>query len=388
VSSSLPSTPPILPQAQLEIRADEGAAELHAVGNWTVKGIAPADAALRQFIASADAFTRVGIHLQAVEHLDTAGAWLLYRTVLALNERGIRTSFSGLNDRQRQLLAEVESYAGTLPPQEPGYTGFKSFLAGFGLRLELLMHDAVTMLGFLGLILQTLWRAIKSPRRMRMTSLVFHLERTTLEAIPIVALITFLIGGVVVRQGAEQLRQFGADVFTIDLLGISILREFGILLTAIMVAGRSGSAFTAHIGSMKIREEIDALRTLGLDPMELLVLPRVLALTLGLPFLTFIADMAGILGGGLVSWIFLDFSPAAFLSRLNEAVPLWSFGVGLLKAPFMGLIIGLIGCLEGMKVSGSAESVGQHTTASVVKSIFVVICADAGFAMFFTAIGI
>ena len=193
---------------------------------------------------------------------------------------------------------------------------------------------------------------------------------------------------VLAYQGATQLQQFGAEVFVVDLVAISVLREIGILLTAIIIAGRSGSAFTAQIGSMKVNEEVDAMRTLGLDPIEVLVLPRVLALLITLPLLTFIADLMGLLGGGLMAWVTLDISPAVFIERLNQSVSLWSFFVGLIKAPVFAFIIAMIGCFEGLKVVGSAESVGQRTTRAVVEAIFLVIVFDAIFSIFFAFVGV
>jgi phospholipid/cholesterol/gamma-HCH transport system permease protein len=213
------------------------------------------------------------------------------------------------------------------------------------------------------------------------------MEQVGLNAMPIVALISFLIGVVLAYMGALQLTRFGASVFVVDLLEVAVLRELGILLTAILVAGRSGSAFTAQIGSMKIREEVDAMRTMGLDPVEVLVVPRILALLITLPMLGFIADLAGLLGGGLMTWTVLGIGPATFLERLRDTVDMRHFAAGLIKAPFFALAIGLIGCLLGFRVSGSSESVGRLTTQAVVEAIFTVIVLDAGFAVFFSAIG-
>lgn len=226
------------------------------------------------------------------------------------------------------------------------------------------------------------------PWRLRKAALVTHMEETGAKALPIVALMGFLIGVVLAFQGATQLKQFGAEIFVVELISISILRELGILLTAIIVAGRSGSAFTASIGSMKVQEEIDAMRTLGLDPIEVLVIPRVLALLIMLPILGFVADMAGLFGGALMSWIDLGVSPGMFVTRLKENTDVWQLAVGLIKAPFFALVIGVIACWQAMQVKGSAQSVGQRTTASVVQSIFMVIAIDALFSIFFSEIGI
>ncbi len=214
------------------------------------------------------------------------------------------------------------------------------------------------------------------------------MQEIGLNAIPIVSLMAFLIGVVMAFQGAVQLRQFGAEVFVVDLIAISVLRELGILLTAIIVAGRSGAAFTAAIGSMKMREEIDAMQTLGLDPIEVLVLPRVLALVIVLPILGFVADVMGLLGGAVMSWIELGVSPGMFQTRLYDSVDVWHYAVGLIKAPFFAGIIGIVGCYEGMKVGGDAESLGRLTSTSVVLSIFLVIVADAMFSIFFAVVGV
>jgi phospholipid/cholesterol/gamma-HCH transport system permease protein len=213
-----------------------------------------------------------------------------------------------------------------------------------------------------------------------------QLEQIAYKGVPIIVLISFLVGCIVSQQGIFQLVKFGATPFVIDLIGILVLRELGVLLTSIMVAGRSGSAFTAEIGSMKMREEIDALRVMGLDPMEVLIVPRIMALVIGLPLLTFIASIAALVGGGVTTWIYGDISPDVFLTRLRAAVGLNTFLVGLIKAPFMALIIGIIATLEGLAVQGSAESLGRHVTSSVVKAIFMVIVLDGLFAMFFAAI--
>jgi phospholipid/cholesterol/gamma-HCH transport system permease protein len=244
------------------------------------------------------------------------------------------------------------------------------------------------LVAFFGLVLETLAKTVINPGRLRLTSTVHHMEQAGLNAVPIVALLSFLIGAVLGLQGAEQLRRFGGEIFTVNLVAVSFLRELGILLIAIMVAGRSGSAFTAEIGSMKLREEIDAMRTLGLDPMDVLVVPRVISLIVMLPILGFISAMMGLIGGGLIVWSELGMSPAMFIERLHESVDFWDAMVAFIKAPVFGLTIAMIGCFEGMKVEGSAESVGQRTTASVVEGIFAVIVLDALFSVLFVRLGI
>ena len=247
--------------------------------------------------------------------------------------------------------------------------------------------DAIQLTSFLGEVTAGFARMVMQPWRFRPKSFVHHLDHAGLRAVPIIALICFLIGAVVMQQGVVQLKPFGAEPFAVNMVAILALREVGILLTAIMVAGRSGSAFTAEIGSMKMREEIDAMRTLGIDPMDTLVLPRVLALIVALPLLTFIGDITGLMGGGVMAIAVLGLDVSTYIDKLHETVDMQHFMAGMIKAPFAALIIGLVGCLEGMSVAGSAESLGKHVTSAVVKAIFLVIILDAVFAMFLSAIG-
>jgi phospholipid/cholesterol/gamma-HCH transport system permease protein len=230
-------------------------------------------------------------------------------------------------------------------------------------------------------------RALVRPWTFRLTSMVHHLDRVGWRAVPIVALITLLIGAIIAQQGIFHFRRFGADVFVVDMLGILVLREIGVLIVCIMVAGRSGSAYTAELGSMKMREEIDALRTMGFDPIEVLILPRMLALIIALPILAFLGAMSALYGGGLVAWLYGGVDPEAFLLRLRDAISIDHFTVGIIKAPVMAAVIGIVACVEGLAVEGSAESLGRHTTSSVVKGIFFVIVMDGVFAIFFASIG-
>ena len=226
------------------------------------------------------------------------------------------------------------------------------------------------------------------PRRLRLTALVAQMEQTGVNAVPIVGLLSFLIGVVLAYQGADQLRRFGAEIYTVNLLGVGILRELGVLMAAIIIAGRSGSAFTAQIGTMRVNEEIDAMRTIGLDPVEVLVIPRLFGLMLTLPMLTLCANLLGIFGGALMSWVALGITPPQFTRQLQSALYAWTFWIGLVKAPFFAFIIALIGCYEGFQVARSAESVGRMTTLSVVEAIFFVIVADAAFSIVFSILKI
>nr|WP_262028153.1 ABC transporter permease [Microvirga sp. Mcv34] len=323
--------------------------------------------------------------LSRIDRLDTVGAWLLDRTRHDLKAKGCTLVFIKARDEHGILLDEVDHY--DVPPKAEvkRHRAF-DLLAALGHAVLDLGRDVLSGLAFLGEFMMSLGRVVLQPRRFRGTSLVNQLDFVALRGVPIMALISFLVGGIIAQQGIFQLRQFGASAFVVDLVGILVLRELGVLLTAIMVAGRSGSAFTAELGSMKMREEIDAIRVMGLDPMEVLIIPRLLALIIGLPMLTFLSDLSALLGGGLVAWLYEGIGPHVFMARLKEAIALNTFLVGMIKAPFMALIIGMIASIEGFAVQGSAESLGRHVTSSVVKAIFMVIVADGLFAMFFAAI--
>lgn len=359
---------------------------VRASGNWIIAELSNVDSVLCAL--KSGAAERASIDLSALERLDTAGAWLLYRTCKQLRAAGMSADFINIRDDHAALLARVEANDNPCKTEPAPGNAFLHVLEEIGETMADAGREMRDLLGFLGLTMVTLGKAVVSPSRVRMTSLVYHIEQVGLNAVPIVSLISFLIGVVLAYQGATQLRQFGAEIFTVELVAISVLREIGILLTAIIVAGRSGSAFTAQIGSMKLHEEVDAMRTLALDPMEMLVLPRILALIISLPLLGFISGMMGLLGGAVMCWAVLDITPGLYIERLNEGVPLSHFWVGLIKAPFFALIIGLIGCFEGLKVEGSAESVGRLTTKAVVESIFMVIVVDAIFSIYFAVIGL
>lgn len=323
--------------------------------------------------------------LSQLGRLDTAGASLLAEL---LGAERLSYCTNDLPESSRALLknvyCSVQDYC--IPVKEPERNVLTVLLERIGCAVGAMWQDTMQLLGFLGLIIETLLLRLFQPHRWRVTPVVAHIEQTGLDAAPIVALLTFLVGAVVAFLGATVLANFGATVFTVDLVAFSFLREFAVLLTAILLAGRTASAFTAQIGSMKANEEIDAIRTLGLNPIELLVVPRVLALLISLPLLTFVAMVCGIVGGAVVCALSLGISPAMFLSLLQSDIGVQHFLVGLAKAPVFAFLIAAIGCLEGFKVSGSAESVGAHTTSSVVQSIFVVIVLDAVAAMFFMEI--
>lgn len=360
---------------------------LLVAGDWTLSHYAALQRVVAQGATSFDAAGTVD--LSGLDRLDTAGAALLAQLLGAHRLRALADTATSLPDAQRALLQTVASAldAWGRPAKAPRHSTASIVLARIGRAVEAVWHQQLLLLGFIGLTLETLARNLFRPRRWRLTPLVAHIEQTGLDAIPIVALLTFMVGAVVAFLGATVLADFGASIYTVDLVAFSFLREFGVLLTAILMAGRTASAFTAQIGSMKANEEIDAIRTLGLDPVELLVLPRVLALLVSLPMLTFIAMLAGIIGGGVVCALVLDVSPTMFLGLLKQDVGVRHFLVGLGKAPVFAFLIAVIGCVEGFKVGGSAQSVGEHTTSSVVQSIFVVILLDAIAALFFMEMG-
>jgi phospholipid/cholesterol/gamma-HCH transport system permease protein len=358
-----------------------------ATGAWTIEWATGLDVALRGL--ESGGAPAVQLDLRGLEALDTAGAWLLERTRLALAAAGAAVAVSGAASEHAQLLERV-SAAGAPPPaalRRPRF-GSADLLAHLGEATFQTSRKARDLVGFFGATVVALGRVAVRPRRVRIVPFVSHLEQVGLNALPIVGLLAFLIGVVLAYQGIEQLRRFGAEIYAIDLVAISVLRETGILITAIVVAGRSGSAYTAQIGTMQVNEEVDAMRAMGMDPFEILVLPRLLALIVALPLLTFFADIMAILGGGLMTVLLMELTPDQFLRQLNLAVTTTQFWVGMIKAPIFGLIIALIGCFEGLQVSGSAESVGRHTTQSVVESIFLVIVFDALFSVIFSLLRI
>ena len=326
----------------------------------------------------------VAIDLSRIGRLDTVGAWVLDR-VRQESGQAQELPFENARDDHRLLLDKV-SYRDIEEPAKARTSQIVDFLASVGEGVVDFGREMARGTSFLGEVVAGLARLVIRPWRFRIHAFVNQLEQIAFRSVPIITLISFLVGCIVAQQGIFQMQRFGAALFVVDLTGILVLRELGVLLSAIMIAGRSGSAFTAEIGSMKMREEIDALRVMGLDPVEVLIVPRVLALLIGLPMLTFLASMAALLGGGLVAWIYGGIMPDIFLARLKAAIEFSTFMVGLVKAPFMALVIGVIASREGMAVGGSAESLGKQVTSSVVKAIFMVIVMDGMFAVFFAAI--
>jgi phospholipid/cholesterol/gamma-HCH transport system permease protein len=372
----------------MRAEAAGGRLTLLAQGAWVVCELTSIEAEWRA-IAAPDAgdITLARLDLSGLTGFDTAGAWLAQSIVAAWTAGGIEARLSGVSEDQAILLEEVARHSAKERPPPRRRNTLADMPAGTMRAMTAMGRDSIQMTTLLGQVTHCGVRMLAAPWRFRHTSFINHLERAGLHAVPIVALMCLLIGAVIMQQSVLQLRTFGAEALSVDMLGILTLREIGVLLCAIMVAGRSASSFTAEIGTMKMREEIDAMRTLGIDPIATLVLPRILALVAALPLLVFISDMMCLLGGAIMARIYLDLSFAAYFERLNGAVELRHFFAGMVKAPFAALVIGLVGCLEGLNVEGSAESVGSHVTSAVVKAIFLVMALDGGFAIFLSACG-
>ena len=360
---------------------------LVGAGAWIAVNAHGLEASIQALIAKYPSVKKVDIDMEHVERLDTFGAWLLERLVRAFKARGCQTDVTGLKDDYKALMDELRSVKLEDAQPRTGGQAFNYALHSIGENIASVGNSFLAIVNMLGALVIAWLRVAARPHTFRLTSLVHQLDNVAWRAVPIILLITFLIGCIIAQQGLFHFRKFGADVYVVDMVGILVLRELGVLIVCIMVAGRSGSAYTAELGSMKMREEIDALQTMGFDPVEVLILPRILALIIGVPILTFLGSMAALYGGGLVCWLYGGIDPDIFLSRLKEAIALNTFQVGMIKAPFMALVIGAVACVEGLAVKGSAESLGRQTTASVVESIFLVIVMDGIFAIFFASIG-
>jgi phospholipid/cholesterol/gamma-HCH transport system permease protein len=354
-------------------------------GSWTIDAARRLQERVEALIATAHGAPQAIFDLGEVERLDTSGAFLIDRTRQDLNSRGVATRLERVRPEFEILLTEARYRAFPDLPQPRKNLGFE-IAADVGESLVTTGRDLFNATSFLGEVVASLGRLFLNPSRFRGASVVFHFENFAFRSLPIIALINFLVGGIVAQRGIYLLQRFGAPTYAIDLVGILTLRELGVLLTSIMIAGRSGSAITAEIGAMKMREEIDALHVMGLRPIEVLVVPRLIALVLALPALTIAANTAALFGGLLVSWAYGGITPENFLTHLQNAIDTSDFWVGIIKAPFMALVIGLIAATEGFNVAGSAESLGHQVTASVVKSIFMVIVVDGIFSIFFSSI--
>jgi phospholipid/cholesterol/gamma-HCH transport system permease protein len=372
-------------EPQAVYRDDGGTLAVSLAGRWSVDRAPRLEDIVAELTERVGSVRQARLDLSAIERLDTLGAYLLARVREAGKTQGVAVELVSRRPEHGVLLEEVDREPGDYqPPLRP--IGLVTVLIDIGEAVVRFGRDMVGGAVFLGEVMTSSVGVLFGPRRFRGPSLVNQIELIAFHGAPIIMLISFLVGCIVAQQGIFQLQRFGATAFVVNLTGILILRELSVLLTSIMVAGRSGSAFTAEIGSMKMREEIDALRVMGLEPIEVLVVPRILALIIALPILSFISAMSALVGAGLVAWLYGGIGPDTYLERLKSVITWQHFAVGLIKAPFMAFVIGLIASIEGLAVQGSAESLGRQVTASVVKAIFMVIVVDGLFAMFFASI--
>lgn len=362
-------------------------ARLIAGGEWTVGDAARLDLQLRA-LDLGDA-TEAEIDGSEISRLDSIGAWLLVRTKRAIEESGKRVRNFALPEIYLKLIQTIDQEHNAPPVVIAQRHTVTALLERLGRATYDVLRQAYGMLGYLGRVTVEWAEAIYSPRgNLRVPALIHQIEEIGINALPIVGLLAFLIGIVLAYQGADQLRRFNSEILTINFLGIGVLRELGGLITAIIIAGRSGSAFTAQIGTMKVNEEIDAMQTIGINTFDALVLPRILALVIALPFLTFYADIMAMVGGAVMCYFDIGVTVPVFMRHLHEAISMNTFLVGIIKAPVFAIAIGLVGCYEGLQVERNAASVGKLTTRSVVESIFLIIVLDAGFSIMFSILGI
>lgn len=322
------------------------------------------------------------IDLSGIERIDTVGAWLVLRTAAARD-----AEVTGASSDAKRLLDAVRRSQEEPAAEQVVPGGWQRFAGEVGTGVLAAFRELIGIIGFFGATIVSFFRMLIDRRPIRWTAVTMRIQNVGIDALAIIGLMTFLIGIVIAQQGAVQLKQFGLEVFTVNLVGRASIRELGLLMTAIMVAGRSGSAFAAQIGTMKLTEEIDAMRTIGVSPMEAIVLPRVMAVTLMMPLLGFYASLCAIVGGGVFCWIGLGIPPLTYVELLRQIIPFTDFWIMLIKAPVFGMLVGVTGCYEGMQVENDAEEVGRRTTSAVVAAIFLVIVLDAFFAVFFSGIG-
>lgn len=361
---------------QIEISLGDDAV-LHVAGRLTLARLGDVPDDIKELVGT----VRV-IDLSKVERMDTVGAWLVHRTA-----RDNGAEIVGASEQAERLLAEVAAADQPVRIRPEDTNAFTRILREIGASVSNSLYNFAGIVGFLGATVIGVFGLIRHPSRFRMTAMVSHFKTVGIDALGIIGLMSFLIGIVIAQQGATQLEMFGMEVFTINLVGRSSIRELGLLMTAIMVAGRSGSAFAAQLGTMKLTEEIDAMRVIGVSPMEALILPRVLSIVFLMPLLGFYASIMAIFGGMIFCWVGLDIPPLTYVQRIREIVPTTDLWISLIKAPVFGAIIAIAGCYNGMQVKDNAEQVGLRTTDAVVQGIFLVIVLDAFFAVFFTAIG-
>ncbi len=371
---------------KIEAREDNGRTTVALSGVWTTRTIQLVDGEMRKLADNDNG--AISIDLSGIERMDTAGAWVVERLVAARADKGADTEVLGGSEAVSTLLDAVGESAHNKDevkkPAKPFF--FLRWLEALGRNVYAIRDDFIAAMNVLGGTIRGAQSKAGRGHAINLTAIVHHMDRMGVGAIPVVVLMSAIVGAIIAQQGAYQLRYFGAEIFVVDLVGILALRELGVLMTAIMIAGRSGSAITAEIGSMKMREEVDALKVIGLNPVGVLVFPRLVALVLVVPLLTILADFAALGGAILTTYVYSNISPSTFIERMHTSIDLSTIFAGLIKAPFMALIIGTVAAVEGMKVGGSAESLGARVTASVVKAIFVVVIIDGFFAIFYAAI--
>lgn len=368
-----------------------------AVGEWTIAHANQIEGHLTNLVKPQE--QEIFISLKEIKNLDTSGVWLLLKLSKRWQKSGVRVAFVDVKAEHKILLEAISDAAQEIDAHSVPVRSKVGLLSRCIGSISDGIKDVKRILSLLGALMAAFGRRLvglffgifgRKPENgqvIRWPALFSHMMKTGLTAVPIISLMTFLIGAIMAQQGAYQLSFFGADVMAVDLVGVLITRDLGVVLTAIMVAGRSGSAYTAEIGSMKMREEIDALKVIGLDPVDVLLFPRILALIIIMPLLTVVANYSALLGAQVALWVYIDLSWELFLQRTRDAIPLTYFMMGIIKAPFMALIIGLIAMSEGLKVEGSSESLSHHTTVAVVKSIFMVIVVDGIFAVISASLG-
>ena len=380
-------TPDAQNHPTVEAREEDGVLVCAFSGNWTTRRMHDVDADLRALEGRPNIHS-VALDVSGIQRIDTAGAWVIERLIAAYAARGVETQVSGESEAAAILLRAVaEASRGKevpVPPKKP--SPLRRLLETVGRAVYAAGDDFIASMYILGSTIRGAQMKLGRGHAVNPAAIIHQIDRMGVGAIPVVLLMAGIVGAIVAQQGAYQLRYFGAEIFVVDLVGILVLRELGVLLTAIMIAGRSGSAITAEIGSMKMREEVDALTVIGLNPVGVLVFPRLVALVIALPCLAVAANFAALGGAILTAWTYSGIPPEAFIDRLRASIDVSTILAGLIKAPFMAMIIGIIGSVEGMKVGGSAKSLGRHVTSSVVKAIFVVIIVDGLFAMFYAAI--
>ncbi|MFC7291840.1 MlaE family ABC transporter permease [Hirschia litorea] len=376
-------------QARFDITTDLSGQRIMVLeGDWTAFTVGGVDKALRE-LHTHEASSDIFLDVSQLEELDTAGAYVIDRTLREIGAvSGENVKLLGEHQSILSLLTTVSNAQFEAPHKYVSKHPILDLLERVGHGVVDAFKEGWGILEFIGEAFATIFHLCLHPSKIRWTSVVAIMEEAGLNALPIVSMLSFFIGIVVAFLGVNLLQSFGAQVFTVEMVGFLMLREFGLVLTAILLAGRTDSAFTAEIGAMKMREEIDAMRVMGLNPMEVLVAPRLIALWVMTPFLSFFAMISGLIGGLLVMWGVMDISPAMFIQRINDTVPGQNFWVGMAKAPVFATVIALVGCRQGLLVSGDVQSLGNRTTSSVVQAIFLVIVLDAIFAMLYMEMGL